>query len=361
MVSSRASASRKANLCQYFVGAGDKGKLVKLWVGGVIVALSSWVFCTLAVAEGVVFATREANGLLRTSATGEGRLGAPYQSGSIAKYMCTLAAVRLENEGRLSLDDPLSTLLPDFDNPLAEEVTLRLLLQNRSGIADGVVAALRSDPTLPGQSIPAIEAANRFSRGVDGHAPGTVFSYVNANWIVVQAILERATKKPLAALLDDLVFQPAGARGASVFVGELGGPNPVTALGGSLPLPDFISCAGGVASRPEDLIAVARYPYMSSEFGDASREVLATVTTAEQNYTVGGRYEWVRDRHGAKRRISWQSGNNGAWSAQVIYDHVQDVAFAFVAVDADNDLILERRSEWLTRQGLTRLETDQYP
>ncbi|NRA30342.1 MAG: serine hydrolase, partial [Parvularculaceae bacterium] len=189
VLSSTASLGLKTDLCQQFVRSGEKGGVVKLWVGAVIGAVSSWLLPMAAAAQGVVYAEREANGVLRSSAEGRGRIGAPYQSGSIAKYACTLAAIRLQSAGRLSLDAPVRTLLPGFDNPLADDITLRLLLQNRTGIADGVVAALRSDPTLPSQSIPALEAANRFSAGVDGDAPGTAFSYVNSNWIVVQAIL----------------------------------------------------------------------------------------------------------------------------------------------------------------------------
>jgi len=39
------------------------------------------------------------------------------QAGSIAKYVCTLAALRMENEGLLSLDAPVARLLPGYTGP----------------------------------------------------------------------------------------------------------------------------------------------------------------------------------------------------------------------------------------------------
>lgn len=146
------------------------------------------------------------------------------QSGSIAKYVCTLAAVRLENAGLLSLDSPVSELLPSYRGAPDPDLTLRRLLENRSGLEDGLSPALSQDRGLLTAAIPSAEAANRFSVARSPVPPGQAFSYVNSNWVLVQPILEEATGQDLAVVIDEWVLTPAGADGAYIFTGQLDGP-----------------------------------------------------------------------------------------------------------------------------------------
>lgn len=80
------------------------------------------------------------------------------QAGSIAKYVCAMTALKMENEGLLSLDAPVHVLLPGYEGSHDDALTLRRLLENRSGLEDQVIEALISDPELPDRSIPALEA-----------------------------------------------------------------------------------------------------------------------------------------------------------------------------------------------------------
>lgn len=274
------------------------------------------------------------------------------QAGSIGKYACTLAALRMENEGLLSLDASVATLLPGYAGPQSEDLTLRRLLENRSGLQDEVIAALMSDPDLPTRSIPALEAANRFGASQSDVEPDAAFDYVNSNWIVVQAILEQAGGAPIADLLEHWVFDPSGASSAAVFVGTLGGEGRDTTQGG-LPLPDFISCAGALEARPSDLLALVAYPFESEDFDDDDRAQLTTVTSPAQVYTLGGRFETVLDADGRARQISWQNGNNGPWFAVALYDPDTGEGLAVMSAEG-GDEALALRDAWLEERGLTR-------
>ena len=59
-----------------------------------------------------------------------------FKIASISKLYVALATVKLANDGRLSLDDALADHLPDLVGRIenAEQITLRLMLQHRSGI-----------------------------------------------------------------------------------------------------------------------------------------------------------------------------------------------------------------------------------
>jgi CubicO group peptidase (beta-lactamase class C family) len=286
--------------------------------------------------------------------SGEGSItAAPVrQAGSIAKYACTLAALRMENEGLLSLDAPVHDMIDGYAGPDDETLTLRRLLENRSGLADGLMSALRNDPDLPTRSIPAAEAANRFAAANGPEAPGEAFEYLNVNWILVQAILEQAGSAPIADLLDTWVFDPAGAHTAAVFVGDVEDLSVRPASGGYMPLPDFISCAGGLQAQPSDLLAITAFPFVDDHFDVDDRAQLMTLTTPEQNYTIGGRIQRVIDAQGDERWISWQSGNNGPWSAMAVFDPATGAGFAAMSQDGSQDPAAAR-AHWLQSLGLT--------
>lgn len=283
-----------------------------------------------------------------------GRANEAHQAGSIGKYVCTLAALRLENMGRLSLDATVADLLPEFEGAHADQVTLRRLMENRAGLADKLIPALMSDPSLPTQALAPLEATNKYSVGDATKAPGLAFEYINGNWVLIGAILEKASGKPLAQTLKELVLEPAGATSAYIMDGELSGPDPVKAKGQSLPLPGFVACIGGLAATPSDLLAISRYPFVSADFDFDDRTALQMVTTDTEDYTLGGRFKLVLDEQAKTvRRISWQSGNNGPWYAFVAYDQAKDNGIAMVTPDAENgQVVLEKRSNWLSENGL---------
>ena len=107
-----------------------------------------------------------------------------YEAGSIAKFACTIAILRLADEGELSLDDPVGALVPALADLPAGRVKLRHVLANRSGIADGLAAAARADVgAVMAISDPA-EAASRFGAGDLIKEPGSAWSYDLINWMI---------------------------------------------------------------------------------------------------------------------------------------------------------------------------------
>ena len=58
---------------------------------------------------------------------------AVFEIGSITKQFTAVAILQLRDEGKLSLDDPITKWLPDFDTR-GNTLTLRRLLDHTSGI-----------------------------------------------------------------------------------------------------------------------------------------------------------------------------------------------------------------------------------
>ena len=80
--------------------------------------------------------------IVYTHAYGRARLSPPedaepgmrYSVGSISKQFTAAAVLLLEQQGKLSIDDPVSKYLPDLTR--ANEVTIRMLLSHTSGYQD---------------------------------------------------------------------------------------------------------------------------------------------------------------------------------------------------------------------------------
>lgn len=140
-----------------------------------------------------------------------------FRVASISKLVVAVGVMRLVEQGRLNLDEDVSTALgwqlrhPQFpDRP----ITLRLLLSHRSGLSDGGESYFfdgrtrLQDVLQPGG---AHYAEGRSWRV--GKAPGTWFEYVNLNFGVIATVMERATGERFDHLMQRLVLQPLGLRG----------------------------------------------------------------------------------------------------------------------------------------------------
>ena len=108
-----------------------------------------------------------------------------------------------------------------------------------------------------------------------------------------------------------------------------------------MPMPGFLQCAGGLASRPLDLIGLLRFTYKGGLSARALNQ-LTSVATPEENYALGGR---IHEHEGSI--WSWQTGSNGPYKSIAIYDPVSDSGFAAMTATGDWAPMQAARDEWL--------------
>jgi len=123
-------------------------------------------------------------------------------------------ALRLEEEGRLRLDDPLARYAAYM--PGADRISLRMLLGHRSGLPDYLYQGARFPELLPSFQDP----NHRWTReevlraiepdDVD-RTPGAYF-FSGTDYVALGAALEQASGTSLGALFDQLVAAPLGLR-----------------------------------------------------------------------------------------------------------------------------------------------------
>ncbi|MEV7525184.1 serine hydrolase domain-containing protein [Streptomyces sp. NPDC091371] len=141
---------------------------------------------------------------------------------SIAKAFSGAVALRLVDQGRLSLDDTIGEVLPD--QPSAwHAVTLRQLLQHTSGLPDfstapEFVAIISADPRH-------VFDSRRLLDFVAGEPllfrPGSLYEYSNSDNIAVALMAEAVTGRRYEDLLREFVYEPLGLRRTSLPSGYL--------------------------------------------------------------------------------------------------------------------------------------------
>lgn len=135
-----------------------------------------------------------------------------YRVGSITKQFTGAAIVLLAEEGKLSIDDPLSKHLPAF--PRAAEVTLRQMLTHTSGIGN-----YTNQPSLRDFLMAAridYDDAALFKAMIDMTRPAYVFepgagwAYSNTAYVLLGLIVQKVAGQSLAAFYKRRLFDPAG-------------------------------------------------------------------------------------------------------------------------------------------------------
>ena len=138
-----------------------------------------------------------------------------FESGSVAKQFTAAALVLLQQDGKLSLDDPVRKYipeLPDYGSPL----TIRHLLNHTSGLRDwGAVMSLtgagRGERVI-GQDL-ALDVIIH-QRALD-FTPGSEYSYSNSGYNLAAIIVERVSKQKFPAFVEERLFKPIGMKNSS--------------------------------------------------------------------------------------------------------------------------------------------------
>ena len=131
-----------------------------------------------------------------------------YSIGSISKQFTAAAILMLAEEGKLSLDDPVSKYIPGLTR--GSEVTIRELLSHTSGYQD--FWPQDYVPPMMLKPISADQIMDQWARKPLDFDPGTKWQYSNTNYVIAGAIVEKVSGMPLWTLLGQRVFTPLGMK-----------------------------------------------------------------------------------------------------------------------------------------------------
>lgn len=253
--------------------------------------------------------------------------------GSVSKQFTAAAILLLQQEGKLKLDDAVTTYIPELT--LARGVTIRQLLNQTAGLPD-MQSAQGIDLDLTKSIKPAdlLAAMNKLE---PVSPPGSQFRYNNFNYYLAGLIVQRVSGVPLSDYLQQHIFMPL-LMNQTLVAGDSGiSPNHAVGYTGAAAGkfaqvkpwdPAWLFGAGDIVTDVYDL---AKW--------DIGLPLLLRIDAERETFTPSGApgaYQyglgWVIDERAGKRYF-WHNGEVAgyyAMNALLPDDHVAIIVLANV-------------------------------
>lgn len=145
-----------------------------------------------------------------------------FEIASLTKQFTAAAVMKLVQNGKLRLDDPISKHLPGIPEN-CKAITIEHLLRHTSGIP-------RSNAEGEGDDLAAVIPS--FLAGGPRHEPGTNFEYWNQGYALLSEIVKRVSGRDYVTFCKEELFAPAGMTTAR-FTGDSAKPGEAVATGRS--------------------------------------------------------------------------------------------------------------------------------
>lgn len=140
----------------------------------------------------------------------------PFAIGSISKSLTALAIVKLIEDKKIKLEDPVQRYLPWFklkDSQISSTITIQHLLTHTSGINtyEGLALSDKQSKSSTALKENVMELLNVKVTA----PPGEKYQYSNANYIVLGALIEEVTNEIYSSYMEKYIFQPLNMNGAA--------------------------------------------------------------------------------------------------------------------------------------------------
>ena len=244
--------------------------------------------------------------------------GSVYYIGSTTKAYTGLACALLAERGRLDLDAPVRTYLPEVTGS-AGNISLRRYLTHTSEIDNDAIVfrtAFSGQHTSP-QLVALLGQSKPGKPGVN---------YDNLGYVVASLVIERVTGKPWQLALDELVFTPLGMNRTTAYVSEaqrwpMAVPYALTRSGQMAPL-DFMKndqmmhAAGGIVTTPEDVTRwlaanINRSTFPAAAWNEIQRQQVETTVERWPFKARGYGFGWYQSDLGGENALFHGGGFEG--------------------------------------------------
>jgi D-alanyl-D-alanine carboxypeptidase len=131
-----------------------------------------------------------------------------YSIGSISKQFTATAILMLQEEGKLSIDDPVGKYIPGLTR--GNEVTIREILSHTSGYQDYWPEDYVMTTMLHPQT--ARRIIDTWAKKPLDFEPGTQWQYSNTNYVIAGRIVEVVSGEPYFDFLSERIFRPLGMK-----------------------------------------------------------------------------------------------------------------------------------------------------
>lgn len=307
---------------------------------------------------------------------------------SISKQFAAVALLKLQEEGRLSLDDKVSDYFPKFKAPFFKEITLRHLLSHTSGIPD-VRPRTRSEweeyvhkhPTAFAsvrdyKRFALTHESIRYMEDLDSLAfpPGTAYEYQNPTYQLVLPLVEKLTGQRFPQWMDSVIFRPCGMENTVYFDFTVSQPQlshayrPATGANvekfyrspdGKWEEYDFgeadffpTKADGGLYTSAAEFLKWNKALFGGKVLGDsAMAQAFTPIIGTDLPRTSYGLGFFIEHRAKGKKKI-FHTGDNGAYLTVEAYFPDEDLTYIIFAnrCDWDREDTVDKLEEILARE-----------
>lgn len=275
---------------------------------------------------------------------------------SISKQFSAIALLKLQEQGLLSLDEPVNRIFPEFKAPFYSQITLRHLLSHTSGLPDlrpitpeqwaayDVAAAHAryadvEDYMLQSAEPDALDMFGQVQSPI--FEPGTAYDYQNPTFQLVYYIVERLTGTPFEQWMAQNIFAPAGMDSTEYFSPERAMANAAHGYEkvrgrwqecdyGETPF--FRTVAdGGLYTTASDFMRWQKALYSDAIVTATSREQAHTPMVAtDEPHTSYGLGFFIEEAPGRPRKI-YHTGDNGGFYSYACAIPSQGISYLIFA------------------------------
>ena len=250
-----------------------------------------------------------------------------FNLGSVSKTFVGLAILKLQEEGKLSIEDPITKYFPDFVNPtLVKDIKIKHLLSHTSGLPD--IRPTEKDSVF---YLTANDAQNWAPILKNTHLnfqPGEKFEYSNPAFNGLALIIEQIAKLKWQTYVEQLIFKKALMRTSvitDIEFPQIGVAHGYQWLNNQWSEYDFgeypTFCAagnGGVWSSVEELLkyqeAIEKNSFISKASIDLSRTIFKP-TNWKSNLAPFIGYPWFFIKE-VNYELVGHSGDQGGFRAE---------------------------------------------
>lgn len=242
----------------------------------------------------------------------------PLHIASISKTFTAMAVLKLQEEGKLNINDTITRFFPSFNYP---GVTVKTLLNHRSGLPNYLYfmekAGWSTDSVISNNDV-LTWLINKKSEIKDITPADTKFTYCNTNFALLALIIEKVSGLSYPDFMKKNIFDPIGLK--NTFVHHSGDNNVRSKSfdwkGREIP-DNFLDNVYGdknIYSTPQDLLlwnrALTDTSFLSVKSLDAAYTPYSNERPGIKNYGLGWRMNIYDNGKKIIFHTGWWHGNN---------------------------------------------------
>jgi len=292
-----------------------------------------------------------------------------FRLGSVSKTLTAAAVALLYERGRIDLDAPVQSYVPEYPQK-PWRVTTRQLMGDIAGVH--VIRGDNNDNPPGGQCANLDEALATFADEPLLFEPGTRYRYSTYGWILVSAVVEAAAGRPLSLFMTREILEPLamestvledGADVPDITSFYIPRASLRTKLGVRKVARPHNSCLAGAGAFFSTASDLARFGSAMLKPGLLNAETIALLQTplrlqsgAATDFALGWKVERVQLAGAPARMVAHRATPNGSTVALLLFPDygVVVAAAANIAPAEDVDATSRRIAEAFAKSPTVR-------